>query len=93
MKEIWTTEAKKTFAENIEYLKKRWTINEVNDFVEKSFKGIDLIKLNPNIGRYDKSWDANKLLIVPQIYLFYEIDKNNLVLITFWNNYQKALTK
>ena len=41
MKEIWTTEAKKTFAENIEYLKKRWTINEVNDFVEKSFKGID----------------------------------------------------
>lgn len=92
MKEIWTTEAKNTFAENIKYLKKRWTINEVNSFVEKSFEVIDLIKSNPSIGQYDKNWEANKFLIVPQIYLFYEIDNENLVLITFWNNYQKPLS-
>lgn len=91
MKEIWTTEAKNTFANNIEYLKKRWSISEVNSFVEKAFEVIDLIKLNQNIGQYDKNWNAYKFLIVPQIYLFYEIDNNNLILITFWNNYQKPL--
>ncbi len=93
MKEIWTTETKNTFGENIKYLKRRWTINEVNSFIEKSFEVIDLIKSNPNIGSYNKNWGANKFLIVPQIYLFYEIDRNNLVLITFWNNYQKPLDK
>lgn len=91
MKEIWTREAKNTFKENIIYLKSKWTLHEVNSFIEKTLQGIDLIKVNPNIGHYDKIWDAYKLLITPQIYLFYEIDEEHLVLITFWNNYQKPL--
>ncbi len=91
MNEIWTREAKITFTENIEYLKKRWTTKEVNEFVEKTFKVIDMIKLNPNIGQYDRVWEASKFLVVSQIYLFYDLIDGDLVLITFWNNYQKPL--
>ncbi len=93
MKEIWTTEAKNTFKDNISYLKNRWSINEINTFVEKTFKVIDMVLENPDIGKYDESWKANKFLIVPQIYLFYEVDvnKNCVVLLSFWNNYQEPI--
>ncbi len=91
MKEIWTTEAKNTFAENIKYLKKRWTINEVNGFVEKSFEVIDLILKTPEIGRFDEQWNAHKFLIVPQIYLFFDIKDDAIILLSFWNNFQKPL--
>lgn len=91
MKEIWTTEAKNTFKENIAYLKNKWTIHEINSFIEKTLQAIDLIKTNPAIGSYDEIWNAYKFLITPQIYLFYEIDNQYLILITFWNNYQKPL--
>ena len=91
MNELWTREAKNTFTENIEYLKKRWTTKEVEAFVEKTFKAIDIIKLNPNVGQWDKDWGASKFLVVPQIYLLYDLIDGDLVLITFWNNYQKPL--
>ncbi|MGB0788012.1 MAG: hypothetical protein ACPGQR_00590 [Marinirhabdus sp.] len=89
--EIWTTEAKNTFAKNIEYLKARWGHREVDVFVEKSFEMIDHLKIGPKPGQWAPVWKARKFLVAPQIYLFYEIDDHNLVLFTFWNNHQKPL--
>ncbi len=91
MREIWTAEAKNTFYDNIQYLKKQWSVNEVNTFVKKSFKIIDIIKTNPEIGQYDERWGCRKFLVTSQVYLFYKVGKKNLILITFWNNYQKPI--
>ena len=91
MKEVWTKEAKSSFTNNIKYLKNHWTINEVLTFKQESFKCIDRLLKNPRIGIYDEVWGCYKFLIVKQIFLFYEIHENNLVLISFWNNYQKPI--
>lgn len=91
MKEVWTTEAKNTFANNIGYLKKKFPKEVLENFIDKSFEVIDLLLQNPKLAVYDKKWKAYKFLIVPQIYLFFEVDGNNFVLISFWNNKQKTL--
>ena len=91
MYEIWTQEAKLTFTDTIKYLKKHWTLREVIAFKTKSYKCIDRLLQNPQLGQYDKNWKCYKFLIVKQIYLFYEIHDESLVLISFWNNYQKPI--
>jgi plasmid stabilization system protein ParE len=91
MKEIWTNEAKKTFSQNVAYINSRWKRNVVDTFIDKTFTIIDLLKSRPTIGQYDERWDAYKILVVSQIYLYYELKEGNLVIITFWNNYQKPL--
>jgi len=91
MKEIWTAEAKNTFKNNIEYLKNKWTSKEIDVFVLKSFEIIDLLKKHPKMGVWDTNHQAFKFLILSQIYLFYIIDNDKFVLLSFWNNYQKPL--
>ncbi|MDY7394052.1 type II toxin-antitoxin system RelE/ParE family toxin [Aureibaculum sp. 2210JD6-5] len=89
MEIIWTSEAKKTFKQNVNYLKKEWPLKVVEGFVDSAYDAISKIQVHPKIGRYDKVWDCYKLIVVKQITLYYQIDKNKIVLISFWNNYQK----
>jgi len=91
MEEIWTTEAKNTFKDNIEYLKNKWTLKEIDIFVTTSLEIINLLKMNPKMGQWDVNHNCYKFLVVPQIYLFYSFDKMQFVLLNFWNNYQKPL--
>lgn len=91
MEVIWNLEAKNTFAENIEFLKGRWTIKEIDTFIDKTEQLLKLLKKNPELGQFDEDWQAYKFLVVPQIYMFYEIQGNKLVLLYFWNNYKKPL--
>ena len=91
MKEVWTKEAKETYLSNMKYLKTQWTKKEIQFFIDKSFEAIDLLLQNPKLGSFDARWKAYKFLIVPQVYLYYEVKNDELILLTFWNNYQKPL--
>lgn len=90
MVEIWTSEAKYTFGENIKLLRRKWSLTEAEKFTEKAFSSIDIILSNPQIGIFDVKWNAYKLLIVSQVYLYYEIKENEIILLSFWNNIQKG---
>ncbi|SHG20913.1 Plasmid stabilization system protein ParE [Salegentibacter echinorum] len=91
MEEIWTKEAKYTFENNIDFLVNRWSIKVADSFAKKTFQLIDLLKKNPEIGQIDERWRTQKILVVPQMYLFYEIRGNKLVLLYFWNNFKQPL--
>ena len=80
---IWTDLAIDDFSENIYYLEKEWIRfnKKVNEVLDKLSKGN--IKF--------KSTDYKnvfQVVILKQITLFYELDKNNIILLRFWNNYQ-----
>ena len=88
-KVIWSKMAIDDFEENIEYLKERWNDKIIVNFLEKTKTVIDLIKRNPNLGAWDSSIECNKILVTKHIYLFYVMEKNEIHLLRFWNNFKK----
>jgi plasmid stabilization system protein ParE len=91
MEIIWSEEAKKTFKNNVNYLKKHWSKKEVDNFVLEALRTIEIIKTMPHIGRYDDYFQCNILVVVEQISLFYDIEKGKIILLTFWDNRQKPI--
>ena len=77
------------FDENILFLKERWNDKIIFDFLEKTQHVIELIMHSPNIGAWDSSIGCNKILVSKHIYLFYVMEKNEIHLLRFWNNFKK----
>lgn len=93
MEITWTEEATLSFKKNILYLKEKWSLNEINEFKAKTKSLLGNLKDNPMMGYYDHDWGCNRILIVSQITLFYFVDRNKIVLISFWNNKRKPIKK
>ncbi len=89
MKIVWTFEAKNTFKSNMRYLKNYWSKKEVDDFALEALRTIEIIKKNPHIGKYDEDYDCRILVVVKQISLFYEIENDKIILISFGDNRQE----
>ena len=88
MKVIWTKEAKEENRKNIVYLRSNWTKREIRNYRKKLRTVIEILERHPEAGRYDEDLGLRKFLVVKQIYLFYEIKNNQIVLTSLWNNYQ-----
>jgi hypothetical protein len=86
---IYSPLAKESFRQNISYLEEDWTIKEIQYFIQKTSDVIDILKIQPvlfPVWEFDKT--IRKVVIIKQITLFYEFDKENVYLHLFWNNYQ-----
>ncbi|CAM3305009.1 type II toxin-antitoxin system RelE/ParE family toxin [Aequorivita lipolytica] len=88
MEIVWTDRAYFSYDSNIAYLYGGWSLEVALNFINKTEEAEKLLLENPNLGRFDDELKLYKLLIVKQIYLFYEIHNNNLVFMNFWNNYK-----
>ncbi len=89
--EIWTETASFEFEQNINYVLKRWSEKEALRFIEKVESVLLELKKETIEYPLTESGNVRKCVIVKQISLFYEIDKdNNLILLNFWNNYQDS---
>ncbi len=89
MEIIWSIKAEKEYSKNIEYLISIWGVRSAEKYNARVSAVIQLLKGNPQLGRFDQTLQLYKILVVKQIYLFYEIRKSELYLISFWNNYQR----
>ncbi len=87
----WSSEAKKTFKNNIIYLQNNWSKKEVDFFVNETFRIIEIIKTNKYIGKYNQSLNCNVFVIMKQISIFYEIKDNKIEILTFWDNRKKPI--
>jgi plasmid stabilization system protein ParE len=86
----WSNEAIADFEQNINFLEKRFSDNEVIDFIDKTQEVIIIISRNPKAFKVSTYKKVHVVPIVPQVSLFYSIlNKNSIVLLRFWNNYQK----
>lgn len=89
MKAIWSEEASLTFANLVTNISNRFTEREANVFLEQAFSTIDAIELYPKLYptiNIRGLKNVRKAVIHPHSTLFYEIGKDQIELLFFWDN-------
>ena len=90
---FWSDQAKKTYADNVEYLKHEWTEKELKKFILRSEYVVLNIEDNPKLYSFSgKSKKIRKALVNKHITLYYRYYpiKKMVILLSFWNNYQDS---
>ncbi|CAA0234354.1 conserved hypothetical protein [Tenacibaculum maritimum] len=94
VKITWTTLAKLSYYEEIDFINLKWNIQEVEkfvllveDFVESMSTGIRIGKIYPNN-------NIHSIVVSKQTTVFYREypDKNEISLLLFWNNQKDSKT-
>jgi len=79
MEIVWTNNALNSLDKNIDYLKKKWSYKDIDNFLQIVDEKITLLKQNPEIGTIcEFKPTLRRLVITKHITLFYEIDTNNI---------------
>lgn len=87
----WSDEAIKTFDNNINYLMKEWSENEIRNFIKQTNEKIKSIESNPKLyRRSEKNPHIRRVGINKNVTLFYQYlpTKKEVTFLTFWNNRQ-----
>ena len=86
----WTSESKRTFNQNLEYLSKEWDNSVINNFLDRVESVLEQIKSNPELfPKYKTKANIHKCVVNKRIILFFKIvDEKHIDLVTFWNTYQ-----
>lgn len=85
----WSVLAKEDYWNNIDYLLSEWTQEEALNFITKVDEYLNIIVKKPKTFKSTGYRNVHVVPIVSQISLFYRIvDKNNVELVRFWNNYR-----
>lgn len=88
-KVVWSSVAHKSYRDNLLYLKENWSKKEIKRFMDAVDIAVINISANPLIGNpAEENYHYRKYLVVEQIYLYYRITSNVILLASFWNNYQ-----
>jgi len=86
----WTSEAEKTFNQNLEYLSKEWDVIVINDFLDRVEETVETIRSNPKLYPLHRTHEnVHKCVMHERIILYYKVvDEEVIDLLTFWNTYQ-----
>jgi plasmid stabilization system protein ParE len=82
---IWTPEAEETFDSVIEYLERRWTENEIDQFINSTNKIINLISEHPRMYRKTNKGNVHEALITSHNLLIYKVYPSRINLLLFWD--------
>jgi plasmid stabilization system protein ParE len=85
---IWSPTSRITYYQILEYLVEKWTVNELEAFIDRTEEIINLICDNPLLYPYSSNSDTHRCVVVKQISLFYRIKTTNIELLVFWDNRQ-----
>lgn len=88
MKIIWSNKAVSDNLNNIDYLIEEWNINVVLDYEKKVIETENLLLSQPYLGQFDAELNLHRILVVPQIYMMYEVNNDVISIIRIWNNYK-----
>lgn len=85
----WNKIAKLDYYNNIDYLLRDWSEKEAQEFID-AVDETEFILIQGNIEFHNTDMpEIKRCVICKQITLFYRIiDKQNIELLRFWNNYQ-----
>jgi len=90
----WSSLAIKTYVNNVEYLKKEWTEQEVINFMVAVQRKLFSLSLQPRSGIItNKRRNIRKTIVNKRIVLIYrhKPQKNEIELVRFYNTYQRPL--
>ncbi len=84
----WTASAEISYAEEIEFINKKWNVKEIEKLISLSNDFIESISKNPTIGIYNRKFKFFSIVISKQTTLIYRVveNKNQIDLLLFWNN-------
>lgn len=86
---IWTERSKLDYWDNIEYLEREWTLNDVYNFMDKVDDLVGLLAKGNLIFKPTKYKNTFQVPVTKQITLFYKmLENSNVELLSFWNTYQ-----
>jgi plasmid stabilization system protein ParE len=90
LKIIWSDEAKESLATILTYLQKNWTEKELSSFVKIVEKQLSIISAKPRTyKKSEKLLGTRECLLSKHNSLFYIVDKNDLHIVTLWDNRQE----
>lgn len=84
----WSPTARLTYYQILEYLDEKWTMKELEAFINRTEEAINHICDNPLLYPYSKESDTHKCVLVKQVSLFYRIETETIELLVFWDNRQ-----
>lgn len=85
---VWSPAANASYYRILIYLEERWTIKELNDFINCSEELIHQISDNPLLYPFSQGSEIHKCVVVKQVSLFYRIKASSVELLLFWDNRQ-----
>jgi len=94
MKISWTPTARLTYFKVLDFIDKQWTTNEGENFIYKTEHTISQIAVNPYLFKASKKKKSvRKGFITEHNSLYYRVKpkKEEIELITFWDNRQNPL--
>lgn len=92
MKIVWSVRANYTFYNMRNYLLQYRNYEIAQKFTEEVLHILDLISINPHLGKFKPDLECNEIVISKYISLYYIINHDFIHLIKFYDNRQKPLT-
>ncbi len=89
MRVVWSEPAANDYRLIIEYLLAEWGESVASEFIVKVDKVIEIIIANPKVFPKSDFKNVRKVVIVPQLSLFYIEERNAVVIARLWDNRQK----
>jgi hypothetical protein len=86
---VWTERSKLDYWDNIEYLEREWTLNDVYNFMDKVDDLVGLLTKENITFKPTEHKNTFQVPVTKQITLFYKmLENSNIELLNFWNTYQ-----
>lgn len=92
MKIVWSARANYTFYTTLNYLIQYRNYEIAQKFTDQVLHILDLISINPHLGKFKPDLECNEIVISKYISLYYIINQDFIHLIRFYDNRQKPLT-
>lgn len=91
---VWNRRASDNFNSVINYLQKEWGDKVTRNFVVRTYKIIELLAANPEMGSIEHvEKQIRGILITKHNTLFYRIEEEKLILLSFFDNRQHPRKK
>lgn len=83
---VWTKRALQRYQEIIEYLQTNWGEQVTREFVQRTYRVIDLIRDYPEMGTMEnKSRHIRGFLVTKHNRLFYRVTETQVILLNFFD--------
>jgi plasmid stabilization system protein ParE len=91
---VWNRRASNNFNSIIIYLQGEWGDNVTRNFVVRTYQLIELLASNPEMGAIEHfEKQIRGIVITKHNTLFYRIEEENLILLSFFDNRQHPRKK
>jgi plasmid stabilization system protein ParE len=89
----WTELAEADIDTNLSYLKSEWGSQTALNFLYRLAESLELISTNPTTFKtINKRLNVRRFILNNRVSLYYQLRKNDVLLITFWNNNRSPKT-